>query len=177
MVKHTELRDALTAFELHLDVYGARRERWSDAARRRFDPLLVNEPRARQLLAEARALDQVLESATPPIDADRLDTLSARIADFAAAEAKDATATNVVDLSRARLSRPVARPRFGSGGVWQMASALAASLIVGIYLGTAPVVMSAVETIAESVGIADTADTGNLALFDDGANGVDEDLL
>ncbi len=176
MVKQTELQDALTAFELHLDVYGARRERWSDAARRRFDPLLAEEPLARQLLAEARALDQVLESAAPPVDAGRLDALSARIVGLATAEHKHATTTNVVDLSSARQSRPVARSRFGSGGAWRMASALAASLIVGIYLGTAPVVVSAVETIAESVGIADTGDT-SLALFDDGTNGVDEDLL
>jgi hypothetical protein len=49
-------------------------------------------------------------------------------------------------------------------------------LVLGIYLGTAPGIVAAVETIADTVGISDTVDD-DVALFDDNGSAFSEDLL
>ena len=58
----------------------------------------------------------------------------------------------------------------------KLASALAASLIIGIFIGTTPPVVSAVEEIAGAVGLPANADVADLVLFDDGA-ADEEDLI
>ena len=174
MVELDKRSEALAALEDHLDVYGPNAERWTAAARKRFEPMIAEEPRARALMAEARALEKVLERA-PVVDSAKFADLSSRIV-AATAAAKSVSAPVVVDLSQARRSRDVggAQQR-GFGANWRVASALAASLVLGIYLGTAPGVVAAVETIASSVGISDAGED-DVALFDD--NGSDaEDLL
>jgi hypothetical protein len=169
MVERDKISEALAALEEHLDVYGARAERWSEAARQRFEPLVAREPRAQALLAEARALERLLDRA-PVVDGARLANLSDRIVAAAMAD-KRAASPSVVDLRQVRRAR-----QYGFGANWRVASALAASLVLGIYLGTAPGIVAAVETIADTVGISDTVDD-DVALFDDNGYAFSEDLL
>lgn len=161
----------LTAFEQHLEVYGAHAERWPAAARERFEQLLADEARARELLADAQALERLLDRAPLPNPA-RMQALSDRIVALATDEVGRASAAPVIiDLAARRRSRP-APPAFQ----WKLASALAASLIFGIYIGTAPPVVSAVEAIASAVGLPADAESSDLVLFDDGA-ADEEDLI
>ena len=160
----------LAGLEQHLDVFGSEVERWPAEARLRFEPLLASEARARELLNEARALDRLLDRAPLPDEA-RMEALADRIVGLAIADANASaqTAAPVFDLASRR--GPQAQPFR-----WKVASALAASLIVGIFIGTAPPVISAVESIAASVGGQENVDPSDLALFDDGTSD-DEDLL
>ena len=151
----------LAAFEVHLEVHGARTERWSEAARERFKPLMERNARARELLAEARALEKLLDRAPLP-NVDRMEALANRIVAMAAAEKASQPSTgNVVDLAARRQARAMRAPR----SRWQVASALAASLLVGIYLGASPPVTSAIETIAAAVGLEDVAEDADLVLM------------
>ena len=159
----------LAAFEQHLEVYGSRVERWPAATRKRFEPLLGEQARARELLADARALDRLLDRA-PMADPARVQALSDRIINLATGEAERPTAA-VVDLATRRRSRPLPR-----ASQLKLASALAASLIIGIFIGTTPPVVSAVEEIAGAVGLPANADVADLVLFDDGA-ADEEDLI
>ena len=151
----------LAAFEEFLEVHGARAERWPEAARERFRPLLERNARARELLAEARVLETLLDRAPLP-SADRTEPLANRIVAVAAAEKANQPSTgNVIDLAARRQARTMLMPR----SRWQVASALAASLLVGIYLGASPPVTSAIETIAAAVGLEDEAEDSDLVLM------------
>ena len=173
MVERDKVTEALAALEDHLDVYGPNAERWTEAARNRFEPVIAGEPRARALLAEARALETVLERA-PVVDPAKFADLSNRIVAAAAAAGGPASSPVVVDLQQARRTREVGGGRqHGLGADWRVATALAASLVLGIYLGASPGVVSAVETIASSVGISDAGED-DVALFDENES---EELL
>jgi len=174
MVERDKISEALAAFEAHLDIHGARAERWSAADRQRFETLLANEPRAQTLMAEERAFERLLDR-MPSVDAKKLANLGDRIAAAVDAEKRPRSEAAVVELSKVREARRTPSPRYGAG--WRVASALAASLILGVYIGTAPGVVSAVEAIADTVGITEPADDDNLAFFDDNGSGLSEDLL
>ena len=158
----------LAAFEQHLEVYGSRAERWPATARERFEPLLAREARARELLADAQAFERLLDRSPLP-DPARVKALSDRIVVLATHEAGRASAP-VIELAARRRQRPAP-----SASQWKLASALAASLIFGIYIGSAPPVVSAVEAIAGAVGLPADDESSELVLFDDGA--ADEEEL
>ena len=65
----------LEAFAAMIDAYGGQMERWPAGAKDRFAPLIAREPRASRLLAEARALDEVLACA-PAVSAARMTALA-----------------------------------------------------------------------------------------------------
>lgn len=161
----------LVAFEHHLDVHGSRAERWTGEARERFEPLLKRSERARELLSEARALERVLDRAPLP-DPRRIELLADRIVATAVAQSADKQDTaRIIDLTARRQSRQPAR-----SFSWKIASALAASLLVGIFIGSSPPVTSAVERLASEVGLPGATDNADLLLIDDAAT-EDEDFL
>lgn len=157
----------LAAFERHLDVYGCRSERWPQEARRRFEPLLAREPRAGELLAEARALERLLDRAPLP-DPARMLALGDRIVALAVTGAGNRTGAPVIDLATRRRPPPQAQ-----AFRWKVASALAASLLAGIFIGNSTPVVSAVEAIASAVGLPADGQSSDVVLFYDGA--VDEE--
>lgn len=166
--KHTA---ELAAFEEHLDAYGSRVEIWPEAARRRFEPLIAGNARARELLAEARALENLLDRAPLPAK-DRMVALADRIVSVATAEGREQVASaHVIDLAARRQARTVTRP-----AIWRVASALAASLLVGIYLGASPPVATAIEAIAGAVGVQTDSDLTDLAVIYDPAADEEEYL-
>jgi hypothetical protein len=117
-------KDATTRVEALLAAHGADPGRWPAAERKRFAASLG----AAELSAarrEAAALDALLSRAsTPQAPAGAVGRLMTRVANEGASK-------NVIDLSEARrrFFRPWRR------GLLPAASALAASLLIGIYLG------------------------------------------
>lgn len=162
----------LAAFEGHLDVHGSRAERWPEAVRSRFEPLLERSARARELLAEARALESLLDRAPLP-DPQRTQALADRVVAMAVAEkTAERTPAPVIDLATRKRMRRSPAPALR----WKVASALAASLLAGVYLGASPPVTFAVEAIASAVGVpADTGGSDLVLIYDPAVD--EEDFL
>ncbi len=114
-----------------LAAYGADPARWPDQDRELAPLLTAPIPELTTSLEDARNLDEALAHTSrpvaPPAAADRL---VARIEDEAVAEAPG----NVVVFTRHGAERPAA-PRTALSGRLAVATSLAASLVLGIYLG------------------------------------------
>lgn len=179
-----------------LETCGADRTRWPAPERLRFAPLLKSEKSARDMVAEAAALDRLLDTA-PQVSGARAAALAERIvaaahrnpqsaapaghAAAAAMQPVDVSARGITDLAARRavgLLRPVVRLPFGRAS-WPAAGMLAASLVLGIFAGDSGVLGSAIQIlpgIAQSEG-----DSDSLHLALGGENGTavatDEDTL
>jgi hypothetical protein len=130
-------------------------------------------------LAEASALDRVLDAAPKPSSRD-VEALAARIVAKAAADiVPGRSRPNVVPLGRTGSWR--ARGGWSGAGSsgWQAAALLAASLFVGAFVGTAGLLNSAVAPLAEVVAsqIEGEPDSTQLALGSDSTGFLSEDLL
>jgi hypothetical protein len=126
-----------------LDVYGADRTRWPVEARANAGHLVARDGAARRLLAEAEALDRVLERAPLPslvseaalaeriVAAARRTPRMVRILERPASPTASSRGSNII---RWPLAKPGWRPLAGSafGGA---ASLLAASLALGVFIG------------------------------------------
>jgi hypothetical protein len=177
--RRAEDREAL---ERLLDVYGADRTRWPARERLRFASVLTEDKAAAGMLAEAAALDQLLEQA-PRASAADIEALKERI--MAAALRSRAPQLAVVAsgkpaggnvLSLPARSRSIAA-RFGRGQ-WPAAALLAASLVLGVMLGSAGTFDATVREMAQVTGLSSTAsDTSQLALGEEIEGQPDEDLL
>jgi len=150
----------LDRLETALDTYGADRTRWPAPLRHELSALIAGDGEARKLLRDAELFDQLLDSA-PQYDAARLDSLKQRIENA------------VVHQPRLVASRPEAAPltilrRFHG----LAATALAASLVLGVMAGQSSIVNSVWNSNSSAAGanrqIAQTDDTDVL---------LDEDML
>lgn len=159
----------LAALADRLEISGADRTRWPAQERLRFAPLIAGNDEARRMMAEAAALDRLLDAA-PAIAPARLEGLIDRI--VATAEAEGARPVdNVVDLAAARRApAPRVAPRQRSG--WQAAALLAASLVLGAFVGTSGVLGPNGSPLSSEYDVAE-ADVADL-LFD-GTRGLLED--
>lgn len=179
-----ERQDELQRLAAVLEAYGADPARWPAAERASLTALTAADPRAAALVAEARALDRLL--ATPPArdptaEARLLEEIMARAAATQRPRAEPGHDSAVVDLSSAREARRRAPSRQPSAlpaaGTWRAAGLLAASLLVGLYLGASGIAGPAIVGLAEVAGLETTA----LALPGDGAAATpqtfEEDLL
>lgn len=124
--------DARRRLEAVLAAYGADPARWPVADRQRFGrSIAAGEPRVNESADEARAIDALLDHASRPVPSPgAIEQLLVK-----ADTPGGSVHTNVVRLSRAAdrraaEQRPVIRP-----GAIAAISALAASLILGIYIG------------------------------------------
>lgn len=166
----------LAEFERLLDVYGGARTRWPAEARAAAAQLVGRDARARQLLAEAEALDRVLERAPLPglaVEA----ALAERIVGAAqrsprivkTAPGRAAVLPMAADgggARKARLSwkRQLLRPDLRAAAV------LAASLAAGVFIGMSSVPQRVVPDLADILG-----DRGAYSLAH--ADAFDEDTL
>jgi hypothetical protein len=161
-MKQASEMDALVR---RLEISGADRTRWPAQERLRFAPLIAHDEVARQLVAEAAALDLVLDQA-PVLERARHAPLIDRI--VAAAEAEGMkVASNVVPFGGAgRKSQPGAdKAPLVRRGTWQAAALLAASLVVGVFAGSSGMIGSAVSPFGGSFATADAdADVSELIL-------------
>lgn len=195
----------LTAFENVLDTFGGNPARWPAEKRERLVSLAAADTDAARLLREARALDTVLtKAAGPPVGDTRAlaERIAAAVANTAPGQPARAerqpdgghasppgTSGIVIAWPRGSEKSRVAeqaaavtgsmprRERVTSG--WRTAALLAASLVVGIFVGTSDFVPTDVTGLVASLtGDMDNA-TGALAFL----NGeglleiAEEDLL
>lgn len=130
----------LDTLERVLATYGADRDRWPAAERLRLAPLIAESTEARRMMAEARALDRLLDKA-PAVSRRRQDALAARIVmEIGDSDARSPRGGEVISLGdRSRgggaASSRVARPPFGRPRPSPVAALLAASLVGGLVLG------------------------------------------
>ena len=187
-----------------LDVYGADRDRWPEEVRCRVEALLASDKSARYSLAQMQAVEHLLEDALCKnrLDLDKteqhalvdrivtaalLDDEIKRVDVYAdSADRKPAAPQdrlNVIDLPAFAKrsgpeqddSLPLAPPvAFESG--WRSALLLAASLIIGIYIGFSSKSFTTTQVLAEVASLAagseavPTAyDANDIAEFDEEA--------
>ena len=183
MDKRAEDREAL---ERLLDIYGADRTRWPARERLRFAGVVSEDKLAARMLAEADALDQLLEQAPRASSAD-VDALKERI--MAAALRAQAPQLAVVASGKPGSAKAVPlagrrapfNPRF-TRSQWPAAGMLAASLVLGVMLGWTGTLDTTMQEMAEAAGLNATTsnvntDSSQLALGEDVDGQSDEDLL
>ncbi len=167
----------LAEFERLLDVYGGDRTHWTIEARAAAAQLVARDPRAQRLLAEAEALDRVLERAPLP----SLVT-EAALADRIVAAAQ--RSPRIVSITGAREGSSGAPPdsgretEVGRPADWRSRSfqpdlrrvaMLAASLVVGVYIGLSNLPQQIIPVLTGDAA----GERYNLALTDP----LDEDVL
>jgi hypothetical protein len=168
------------ALERLLDIYGADRTRWPARERLRFASVISDDKAAARLLAKAEALDRLLDQAPATSEAD-MEALKERI--MAAALRSGGTNLQVVAGGGsatknwpARLKAPAFAARVAE---WPAAAVLAASLVVGVMLGSAGTFDATMQEVAQITGLSSpTPDANQLALGDEIVDAQpDEDLL
>jgi len=145
-----------------LDAYGADRTRWPAQVRRELAALISNSAEARAALADAQAFDQLLDQA-PVLAPERVAALGERIV------AKSARTPRVAASRQNSVAAPAWRHLAA-------ASALAASLAIGIIAGQ---MQAVAPVLGDLVPGAVTADASGqpAGSLDDGNDGADEDLI
>jgi hypothetical protein len=168
---------ALQAFEAHLDRFGGDVARWPAAAAARYLPLVEADPAAARLLAEARALDRLLDRAPVP-EAERREALAQRI--VAAARA-DGVPQASIPTPRDRVvafpgpkAKPARRPARRD---WQAAGLLAASLLLGIFVGVNGTFDGAISGLTNLAGLSPEVDVMELAFEPSALTMFDEEAL
>jgi hypothetical protein len=167
----------LADFERLLDVYGGDRTRWPAEARAAAAQLVARDAKARRILAEAESLDRVLERAPLPSLA-----VEAALAErIVAAAQRSPRIVKIAPGQPSVVSRPdgraVSAPQSASWklgllrGEVRAATLLAASLMVGIFIGVSNVPQSVVPALADLAG----ADRGAYSLAQ--VEPYDEDVL
>ncbi len=175
--RRAEDREALARL---LDIHGADRTRWPARERLRFAGIISEDEAGARLLAEAEALDRLLDRAPRASDAN-LDALKERI--MAAALRSERPQLTAVAGGRpvpakawlGQLRKPSwAEKRFGE---WPAAALLAASLVLGVMLGSAGTLDTTMQQVASVTGFNTAGDSTNLALGEEILGTSDEDLL
>lgn len=169
-------------FERLLEIYGSDRTRWPVDARASAGQLVARDRAARRLLAEAEALDRTLERAPLPTltqeaaMAERIVAAARRQPRIVAVARVDAgrpgtpAADNVVRLPSGRAGARWRIPRTAFGGV---AGALAASLVLGVFLGLSNLSQGVLPAVEQMTGIP-LGGSGHVVAQ---ADLLDEDLL
>ena len=164
-----------------LEAWGGTPRRWPPHVRQRLDQLCATGPAARAALAEARALDLLLDrahEAPPALSPPRLASLGDRIAAAASADAFARSSVSPAIASTARIIPLPKRPRTAiastAGRQWQAAGLMAASLMVGLYIGGNMNLAPVFQELADAVGVSTMIDPMHVALGEDLS---DEDAL
>ena len=162
-----------------LEIHGADRTRWPARERLRFAGVISEDKTAAKLLAEAEALDRLLDQA-PRASAAGIEALKERIVAAALRTHEPQLAViaggkKVAVVPHAQRGRRSLTTRFVE---WPAAAVLAASLVLGVMLGTTGTVGMAMQEVAQVAGFGTgTSDGAQLALGDDALGQIDEDLL
>jgi len=163
------LTAALTSLERLYEAYGANTQRWPEAGRR----LLAsheNDPRVAALANDARVLDRVLDmSNIAPVADGRTGVLLDRICAAADAMPAPIPAAPVKIIAFASHARPITKEARRAGY-----AALAASLLLGILVGTSGAGANAVRYVSDTLSMSD--DETELASSTDTVAPLDEVL-
>lgn len=177
------VNNSMTQGELErlLEVYGSDRTRWPVEARASAGQLVARDKAAARMLAEAEALDRVLERAPLPSLATEA-ALADRIVEAARRSPRMVRIGGEVPAAAPRRDADViSLPRSGAGRRWLgrqsiggAAGVLAASLTIGVFIGLAGMPQGVLPALQEMTGIHLVGNSGyNLAQADP----LDEDLL
>ena len=177
----------LGQFQTLVETFGADRRRWPETSRDAAQNFLVRSSAAHEALAQARALDRLLateDGFTNPANS----TLIERIVAAAAQQPSNAERAITPDLARAvvvplgrrgalRTNRiDPAHPAHRGTPYWHIASALAASLILGVALGTLDAARAPLRGLAEITSTDTEVDQFVAALHSDAlTTSLDED--
>jgi AcrR family transcriptional regulator len=172
MTQDTELRQAFDLLDQTLEAFGGDSARWPENNRQRLLTFVADNPQAQQRLAEANALDRVLNFA-PGLSTVRQAALVGRVAEVAERQPRLVASAHATPSS-ARGIRPAAGTGWAKHGM--AGAALAASLLVGIMSGQTATVGTLSEALLND-GENFTASSRQLALGDDVDSFLDEDLL
>lgn len=123
-----ETNGDLRRLEQALDLYGANLARWPNDERRALEPLIAKSNTARRMVGEARAVDRLLDMA--PATVAREDLVN-RIVEKAKADRGHSGAKVI----RFRPGALAARAGWRANWTWPSAALLAASLLLGLYVG------------------------------------------
>jgi hypothetical protein len=166
--KSTIQGTGLDGLEQALERFGSDRTRWPAPVRRDFAGLLARDAGAKARLREAEALDRLLDLAPQPA----IDTraLADRILAQAVAE------TPAVAPPKARVAWAVfdRRPPLAQ---WPAAAVLAASLVLGTFVGLSGTFDMAVGSLVAEVAEDTEFDPGQLAFDSDAIGFFEEELL
>ena len=177
----------LGQFQTLVETFGADRRRWPETSRDAARNFLVQSSAALEALAQARALDRLLateDGITNPANS----TLIERIVAAAAQQPSNAERAITPDLARTvvvplgrrgalRTNRiDPANPAYRGTPYWHIASALAASLILGVALGTLDAARAPLRGLAEITSTDTEVDQFVAALHSDAlTTSLDED--
>lgn len=151
----------IAEFERFLEVYGGDRTRWPAEHRAGAGQLVVRDATARRLLNEAVALDRLLERAPlPTLDAeaalaDRIVAAAQRSPRMVARTAGDSSrraAAETGNVVRLPSRRPQRRWQVGPG-IGGAAGVLAASLVLGIFIGLSSVTQQMLPALEDLTGL------------------------
>ena len=141
-----ETQRLLAELETALERHGARPERWPEAPRARLAGFIATDAAAARLVAEARALDNVLAFAPR---AQRTRGLEERILAAAASLPQQAAGETVVPFPSRQDGRAPQTPMRGPGRrIWPELTLLAASLFLGLLIGISGQAVPALHDIA-----------------------------
>jgi len=161
----------LDRLEVALDTYGADRTRWPAPLRLALSGLIATSSEAQKLLADAEAFDRLLDRA-PEYSPDKLAKLGDRIAAAAARQPRLVATSGGGDASPSEIARPVFRRSHGF-----TMSALAASLMLGIFAGQTNVLNSTADMLLSSDAASSASPSRQVAQTDDADSLLDEDML
>jgi hypothetical protein len=133
MTKVTYEAWTLERLDRLLAAYGGNDKRWPETDRKGLASFLAGNAEGRRRVREAVALDAVLDKCafvSSKVDARIIERI------VAAAEQDKAPASAVIVPFKSRV-RLVAKPAVGRTMRWREASLLAATLLVGLYIGAA----------------------------------------
>jgi len=153
-----------------LEAWGGEPGRWPLHIRRRIERLAEAYPDGRRRIAEARALDRVLDRARDA-PAQMSPTARRMLADrivataMASGTAGPARTAEVIRLP-AR-ARPQSQLAATVGRRWPAAGLMAASLLAGLYLGGSINLAPVFQELADAAGLSTLVDTSAVALGDD----------
>lgn len=171
--RRVENREALQRL---LDVHGADRTRWPARERLRFAGVVSEDKTAAKMLAEAEALDRLLDGAPRASEAS-IELLKGRIV-AAALRSQPPRLTAIAGRKSAphkgwfgQLRVPALPARFAE---WPTAAVLAASLVVGVMLGMAGTFDATIQDVAKVAGLRNGT---TMALSEDVFGQTDEELL
>ena len=157
----------LALLEATLETYGSDRTRWPAELRRQLSSVDSSNVEARRILAEAKALDRLIDIA-PVVPADRLQALSDRIVMAARTTPRVAGSSS---LPGNKPMLPARRENFAAG------MALAASLVLGMFAGSQQAVVPALQDLAGAAGLASDATINQADASDDSDIYSNEDVL
>ncbi len=155
------------ALEQVLERFGSDRTRWPAPVRRNFAGLLASSAEAKARLREAEALDRLLDLAPEP----EIDTRALADRVMAAAVAERPAAAP--PTARSALGRRATATR----AEWPAVALLAASLVLGMFVGLNGTFDTAVAPLMAQVSTDADIDPGQIAFGGDGLDMFEEDLL